>query len=820
MDVRSPVLMIGSGPPTGIDMTTLRTDRVGRFCAVAAGIATCVAIVLMLSLAAPRRWPLVIVLVGALLWGLGGTFAVALIPTGPPSTAGERTAAGTTGPDPMGELRIGTLMYLGSVPDQVARSTSAMAAGFGPVALVVPVGRSVPIGLDPAVLVVEPDDLDAPAADKKTWGPNTMDGASALSEFQDRCDAVLVVSARAMPAPGCHEAVRFLARGASWVQGVVEPLNRDRFGPAGRETLDARLRGLATVTGLWCWEPDATIVATSLLRSHPLPVGRPMGAWLRGRAADGATGVVVASVLARRAAPVAADGYWPDTTARQSALAADLSDAAYSGGAGTRARAVAAGLLVRSLSGWSVMWWLAALVLLPDGSPVRHGGGVIAGLVVLSTVLRWLAPRLSTGVRLSPVGDVIAGLYGLPGSLTAVGSAVTRRVHAPRRGTSTRPLVWLALVATAAAASVVLTAGPSANATRVATGAAVGLLISTWVFTVRSLVERSWNRVGFRVPLDLAATVVDEELRSQHVDEPVRRIVDGGPGGFALSGTPTGHVAGDEMTVRVRSAGGEVTTLRGTVAGVRDHGNGIELIGVELKTVEPDPAAWARILNETTSSGPVRVQEPVAPSRWDWGHGVDRLAIGLVIITSIVVVFALGLLLIGVRPLVIRSGSMEPTYGVGDVVLVSSEPAMNIREGQVVTRFDAPEAIDSLTHRVQHVARSGDELQVETRGDANDTSEVWSVPAGHEVGVVVASIPGIGRPLTSVRSSVGWAFTAVIVVLAVIGVLFRPRRCSDDRRGDRPTGAATGADRHSGGFLNPVDEVPTTSPTSASGELR
>lgn len=778
--------------PTGPNMRILRAVSAGRCCAVAGILTTCGAIALTVSLAAPQRWPLVFALVGALLWGLGGASATALMPTGRTSATSDYGVKQSDG-DPTDIPRIGTHMNLGRVPDQVARMTSATAAALGPVALVVPAGRAVPMGLDPAVVVVEYDRPDAP---------------DALAAFYERCDAVLIVSARALPTASCADAARLLAQGASWVQGSAESLNRDRFGPIGREALDARLRRRATAAGLWCWEPDATIVCTRLLRANPIPAGRPLGSWLRERAAEGATGSIVDTALARRAAPVAAEGYWPDTTARQCAGAADLSDAARSGSCPARGRAIAAGLLVRALSGWSVLWWLAALVLLADGSPVRHSSGVLAALVLVSVVLRWLAPRQATGIRPSPVADIVAGLYGLPGSLAATVSAVTRQVRPPRRAVSTRPLVWLALVATAGAANVVMTAQPGVGTARVAAGVAAGLLVLTWVFTVRSLIERSWRRVGFRIPLDLPAIVVSEREVSS---PPEWRLVDGGPGGCALVGPESGYVHGDEVTVQVPQADGDALTLHGTVAGTRKHSHGGELMGIELSTVEPGAAAWARILTEAASQVPAAaiaapVEEHIEQN--SWGHRIDRLAIWLVIATSIAVALTLGLVLVGLRPLVIRSGSMEPTYGVGDVVLVASEQAGDIREGQVVTRFDAPEAADSLTHRVRQVIRMGDAVRVETRGDANDTSEVWSVPAESQVGVVVASVPAIGLPLTAVRSSISWAITVGALVLLLIGVLFRPRR--------RSAGQGPFPDRS----LKPIDELPTSSSMTTIGERK
>lgn len=784
-------------------MTDTRTARAGRYCAVAAILATSGAIALLVLLAEPQRWPSVGALLGALLWGLGGSVAVALIPAGHSDAArggyndaGDGNGNGNdAGSDPdtnlTNELRIGNLMHLGRVPDQYARMASAIAITHGPVALVVPAGRAAPVGLDPAVVVVESDPLDA---------------ADAMAEFLESCDAVLVGSARAFPTPGCADAARVLTQGASWVQGSAEPLNRDRFGPMGRESLNTRLRRQATDTGLWCWEPEATLVSASLLQTHPLVQGRPFGTWLRDRVGEGAQGAVVDATLTRLAAPVAAEGYWPGTTARQCAEAADLSDAAWANRSTPRARVVAAGLLLRALLGWSVLLWLGVLVLITDGSPVRHDGGALTTLVLVSAVLRWLAPRLATDTRLTPVADVVAGLYALPGSLAATVSALTRRVRPPRLANSTRPLVWLGLAGTAVAASVLLGADRGDVAARTAAGAAVALLVLTWVLSVRSIVERSWRRVGFRIPLDLPAIV---EPTHGSDTSPESRLVDGGPGGFAVVEPAREHSQGDEVTVRVSNADIGEITLHGVVAAARDRGDGRRLIGVELRTAEPGAGAWARTLTEAASLAPERaaaaaVDEQAGRSRRD--QRIDRLVMGGVLVVSIAVVVMLALLLIGVRPLVIRSGSMEPTYSPGDIVFVSTEAAGDIRPGQVVTRFDAPEATDSLTHRVRQVTRNGDVVRVETRGDANDTSEVWSVPATRQVAVVVASVPAIGLPLTAVRSSYGWAVVVATGVLGLIAVLFRPRRRSID------------PDAASSGSLKRSSERPIRSLMSTSGE--
>lgn len=783
-------------------MTHTGTMRAGRWCACAAILTSLAAGVVAVGLAAPGRWSLVVVLLGALGWGLGGSIAVALTPTGRPSHPDlEETGAAP---------RIGVVMHLGGVPDEVARMTSAIAAASAPVVLVVPPGRAVPPLLDPTVSVVTAEDSEREPSGAT---PSHRGTADAVRELRDSCDAVLILSARAVPGPGWPTAAHRLAAGASWVVGETESLNRDRFGPTRRERLDTMLRRRAASVGVWCWEPDATLVRTSLLVEHPPAPGRPLGSWLRDRAASGLTGATVEQPLARRAVPVAAEGYWPDTTARQRAAAADLSDAALSARLRPRGRTVATGLALHLLAGWSMVLWLSALVLLAGGSPVRRGDAALAALLVGAALLRWLAPRLATATRPSPARDLVAALYALPGSLAATTSALSRRVHPARRSFPTRPLVWLALVATAAAASVVLTARPGDGVARIAAAVAAVMLVLLWVFTVRALIERSWQRVGFRIPLDLPAIVEQEFADRARAEQQQPRwwLVDGSPGGFGLRGPVTGLARSDEVTVGVPRPDGPGLVLEGTVVGRRHTGHGghgDEVLGIELRAVAPGTAAWAAVLLEGASGAPT-TDVPLVDEHTEahsWGRAADQTAIGLAVVTSVTVIAVLALVVAGVQPLIIRSGSMEPTYSVGDLVLVTSEEAGEVRAGQVVTRFDAPEAPDSLTHRVQEVSREGDLVNLTTRGDANDNSERWSTPADRHVGVVVAAVPALGVPLSLLRTH---GLGAVLVGLALLAMFALVLRARLRGRGVEPPSPES---------LTPSNDVPTRTATTSTGE--
>jgi signal peptidase I len=119
----------------------------------------------------------------------------------------------------------------------------------------------------------------------------------------------------------------------------------------------------------------------------------------------------------------------------------------------------------------------------------------------------------------------------------------------------------------------------------------------------------------------------------------------------------------------------------------------------------------------------------------------------------------------GYQPLAIRSGSMTPTLGVGDLVLTRSVPATSIRPGQIVTFHDPDLGFQLVTHRVVQVKRAGGTLEVETKGDANKVPEHWSIAASSEVGRTFAHVPELGRVLVEPRR---WLAVATVVLIAFV----------------------------------------------------
>jgi signal peptidase I len=106
----------------------------------------------------------------------------------------------------------------------------------------------------------------------------------------------------------------------------------------------------------------------------------------------------------------------------------------------------------------------------------------------------------------------------------------------------------------------------------------------------------------------------------------------------------------------------------------------------------------------------------------------------------------------GAKPLVVLSGSMEPTLGTGDITVVRSVEPLDARPGDIVTFRDPAKPDRLITHRVRSMHVEGQRVSFITRGDANNVSERWRVRADGEIGRVMYRVPELGWALMYAKS--------------------------------------------------------------------
>jgi signal peptidase len=155
------------------------------------------------------------------------------------------------------------------------------------------------------------------------------------------------------------------------------------------------------------------------------------------------------------------------------------------------------------------------------------------------------------------------------------------------------------------------------------------------------------------------------------------------------------------------------------------------------------------------------------PPRRRWVDHLLTLAALLGVAMTVVTVLAAQT---GLRPLVVRSGSMEPTIRTGSMVLVRDVPASAIRPGDVVA-VERPDRT-RVTHRVVTVEHRGATASLVLRGDANTDPDPEPVVVVH-AGRLVATAPLLGRVGGFLASAKGGFVLGWLVAAVVLAVLRR-----------------------------------------------
>jgi signal peptidase I len=139
---------------------------------------------------------------------------------------------------------------------------------------------------------------------------------------------------------------------------------------------------------------------------------------------------------------------------------------------------------------------------------------------------------------------------------------------------------------------------------------------------------------------------------------------------------------------------------------------------------------------------------------------------------------------LGLRPLVVQSGSMQPTVKLGALVVARDVPAAQLRTGDVVT-VDVGED-RTVTHRIVGITHRKDSATLLLRGDANRVAD----PQPHTVthaGRMIVAIPFAGRVAAALAGPFGLIGLGAYVtfLLFVLGNAWRDRPPRAPRGGRR-----------------------------------
>ena len=121
--------------------------------------------------------------------------------------------------------------------------------------------------------------------------------------------------------------------------------------------------------------------------------------------------------------------------------------------------------------------------------------------------------------------------------------------------------------------------------------------------------------------------------------------------------------------------------------------------------------------------------------------------------------------MLGPTTLVVRGPSMAPTIPIGALVVTTPVEAAALAVGHVVSTRVGPELV-VFPHRIVRVVPRQGETWIETKGDANDTSDPALIPASSVVGRVSLTVPVLGYLVALLASLSG-----VLLLIGLAGVL-------------------------------------------------
>lgn len=152
----------------------------------------------------------------------------------------------------------------------------------------------------------------------------------------------------------------------------------------------------------------------------------------------------------------------------------------------------------------------------------------------------------------------------------------------------------------------------------------------------------------------------------------------------------------------------------------------------------------------------------------------------LIVITSIIIAF-LSILIIakknlypdkvpdimGIKPFIVLTGSMEPTIKAGDLVMVKEVEIQELKQGDIIAFRHTREDV-VLIHRIVRIDTKDGETILKTKGDNNQTEDEFSVEYKNVEGIYIIRFNQLGTIAMFIRSPQG----LVISVLSILTIFF------------------------------------------------
>ena len=124
----------------------------------------------------------------------------------------------------------------------------------------------------------------------------------------------------------------------------------------------------------------------------------------------------------------------------------------------------------------------------------------------------------------------------------------------------------------------------------------------------------------------------------------------------------------------------------------------------------------------------------------------------------------------GIFPMIILTDSMYPEFESGDLIVCNTAEPEEIKVGDVICFYDpAGNGTATVTHRVQEVVTDDEgNLAWITKGDANNTEDLPTVPAKNLIGVYKTRLKGLGKVAMFMQTTQGLIICVICPIILLV----------------------------------------------------
>ena len=123
--------------------------------------------------------------------------------------------------------------------------------------------------------------------------------------------------------------------------------------------------------------------------------------------------------------------------------------------------------------------------------------------------------------------------------------------------------------------------------------------------------------------------------------------------------------------------------------------------------------------------------------------------------------------ILGYRQYIVATGSMEPKYNVGDLIIIKETPEEEIKIGDIIN-YISENGTDTITHRVTDIIEKDGQTYYQTKGDNNNAEDPELVKYRQVKGKLVFKISKLGTIITNLLTGTGIAILFVVILLSYL----------------------------------------------------